>query len=127
MNPLELPIQQVAELTARANVDSEHVELSLAGTADLRVTAELDLILQGIHTEMLSRGLKQVDVNLRELEFMNSSCFKSFVTWIGNLQKLPNTAQYQVRLVSDPDIIWQRRSLESLSYCAPNLIRVVAA
>lgn len=124
MTTLTLPIERVAELAARARFEGERIELDLIGTADLRVAGELDQILQRVHEEAVGRKLRQVDVNLKELEFMNSSCFKSFVSWIGRLQELPEGQQYKVRLLSDPSVIWQKRSLQALSCFAANLISV---
>lgn len=124
MTTLTLPVEKIAELAVRARFEGERIELDLVGTADLRVAGELDQVLQCVHDQAVSRHLRQVDVNLKELEFMNSSCFKSFVSWIGRLQELPEGQQYRVRLLSDPNVIWQKRSLQALSCFAANLITV---
>jgi hypothetical protein len=125
MNAMILPTSTVADMTAQAHCDSHRAVLALRGTADLRVSDELAEILQRVHAEALEKRLKEVDVNLYELEFMNSSCFKSFVSWVTMLQELPEERRYRVRFLSNPSVLWQRRSLHALSCFAPELISVV--
>lgn len=63
-------------------------------------------------------------VDLTRLEFMNSSCFKSFVAWIEQVQNLDPSEQYRIQFLSDPNMHWQRRSLKALSCFAADLITV---
>ncbi len=93
----------MVEIRATADVPLEpsfadgRVTVTLVGTADVRVTA---------------------------LEFMNSSCMKTFVTWIGLDQGLEADKQYKIRFRSNPEIHWQRRSLHALSRFAADLVTV---
>ena len=63
-------------------------------------------------------------IDLRDLEFMNSSCFKSFVSWITDIQELEPAQQYKVRFLSNSKLHWQKRSLHSLRCFAVELITV---
>jgi hypothetical protein len=55
---------------------------------------------------------------------MNSSSFKSFVSWITNIQELEADHQYKVKFLSNPSMHWQKRSLHSLRCFAVELITV---
>ncbi len=55
---------------------------------------------------------------------MNSSCFKSFVTWIGEVQDLQPDKQYRIHFRSNPEMLWQRRSLHALRCFAVDLITI---
>ena len=55
---------------------------------------------------------------------MNSSCFKSFVTWISDVSELEPDKQYKIRLLSKPEMHWQRRSLHALRCFAVDLISI---
>jgi hypothetical protein len=55
---------------------------------------------------------------------MNSSCFKTFITWIVRVRNLAPDAQYKIRFLSDQEKHWQRRSLGALSCFAVDLIRI---
>ena len=96
----------------------------LSGTADLRVADEMGTLLRALHQHALDTQAECISVDLRELEFMNSSCFKAFVSWIANLQELPSEKQYRVKLLSSPAMLWQRRSLHALSCFAQHLVSV---
>ena len=84
----------------------------------------IDSLLKALHEEALRLQVREVTIDLTQLEFMNSSCFKAFVTWIGNLQDLESPKQYSIVFKSDDNKHWQRRSLEALSCFAVDLIRV---
>jgi hypothetical protein len=67
-------------------------------------------------------GLAQVSCDFKQLAFMNSSCFKSFVVWIDRVKNLPQP--YQIRFVTEPSMQWQRRSLEALRRLATSVVIV---
>ena len=123
MSALSQPIQS-AELNATVNVVDESLVVRLSGTADLRVTETVEKLLTSVHQQATAGHVSQVKVDLRSLEFMNSSCFKSFVTWISQVQEMAEGAQYRILFFSNPAILWQRRSLNALSCFAAHLITI---
>lgn|GEM_PF-461281 len=123
MSALPLPIQS-AELNATLTMVDHALLVRMSGTADLRVTDTVEKLLTTVHREATSNHLEEVKVDLRNLEFMNSSCFKSFVSWIGQVQDLAESAQYRILFLSNPAILWQRRSLNALSCFAAHLITI---
>jgi hypothetical protein len=125
MKTITLPPIATPALLADASLEADALTLKLSGTADLRAKDSLDRVLAEVHRHALLASTRRVDVDLRELEFMNSSCFKAFVTWIGKLQDLPAERRYRIRLHSDPALLWQRRSLHALACFATELIEVV--
>lgn len=125
MSEIALPIQQAAELRARLTREDSALVAKLSGTADLRVTDSVEAILTRVHQQALELGIPEVQMDLRELEFMNSSCFKSFVSWISEVSDL-TAGQYRIRFLSNPSILWQRRSLHALSCFAAELVTIEA-
>lgn len=125
MNDIALPVEQAAELRARLTRDETALIAKLSGTADLRVTDSVEAILTRVHQTALELSIAEVQMDLRELEFMNSSCFKSFVSWISDVSDLP-AGQYRIRFLSNPSILWQRRSLHALSCFAAELVTIEA-
>jgi hypothetical protein len=117
---------QGAELVALASDDDGRVTVALKGSADTRVMAQVSDLLAQVHERALAQALREVVVDFRELEFMNSSCFKAFVTWIVRVQGLAPDAQYQIRFLSDRGKHWQRRSLGALSCFAVDLVQIDA-
>jgi hypothetical protein len=114
-----------AELTARACADDDGaIHVTLVGCADARVMGPMVELLDRVHDEALRTSAKETTVDFRALDFMNSSCFKAFVSWISRVQELPPEAQYRIRFVSDATKHWQRRSLGALSCFAVDLVRI---
>ena len=69
-------------------------------------------------------GVRQVVVDVTRLEFMNSSCFKSIVAWLTDIMELPEPQQYRIKFKSNPDTLWQRRSLHALRSYALMIVRI---
>lgn len=103
---------------------SDGVELRLVGSAETETMAALNRLLEALHTHVVGAGIREVTVDLRELEFMNSSYFKVFVSWVGRVEELPPEGQYKLRFLADRKKHWQERSLGALVCFATHLIRV---
>jgi hypothetical protein len=100
------------------------VSVRLVGSAETMAVASLGRLLGKVHGEAMRLAVREVTVDVRDLEFMNSSCFKAFVSWLSALQDLEPNKQYRIRFLSDARKHWQRRSLGALSSFATNLIQV---
>ena len=109
-------------LVAADGQDDDAVLVRFAGTADMEATPVLEGYLKKLHAEVQSAGVRLVVFDIAELDFMNSSSFKCFVSWIGNITKMPAADRYDVRFVSNPQLQWQRRSLEALHRSAPDVV-----
>jgi|tagenome__1003787_1003787.scaffolds.fasta_scaffold20400143_2 hypothetical protein len=99
------------------------IRVRFSGTADLETTASLAAFLTRLHDEVIRTAARTVVFDFTALEFMNSSCFKCFVTWIAGLDK-PARASLSIRFLSNAGHVWQRRSLDALHRFAPDLVTV---
>src|SRR5262245_7710088 len=99
-----------------ADVDYETgAVLRLVGSADGAATRELAALLDELHAELLNRGVAEIVVDLRELDFMSAGCVRELVAWFGRLDDLDATKRYRIRLRSNPAIAWQRHTIPALS------------
>jgi hypothetical protein len=114
------------DFAAQASANNRRIQVSLTGTADLTVKAQLDHFLRDVHTEAQRCLAEEVTVDVRQLEFMNSSCLKSFVWWISTVQEQPGDGKYRIVFVSSPTVYWQRRSLNALACLANEIISIQA-
>jgi hypothetical protein len=121
---LALPKPTSTVMTIGAVVDDDVIRIRLAGTADTEAKTDLDEMTGKLHAEAQRLKITKVVIDLRELEFMNSSCFKAFVTWLALLRDLPQAQQYRLHFVSNPSLHWQRRSLAALSCFAVDLVTI---
>ncbi len=98
--------------------------MEFAGNAESLSVQAVQVLLSEAHREALARGAREVNVNIRQLNFMNSSCFKAFVTWLHDARALEATRTYRIRFLASPNIYWQSRSLEALRTFAPDLVSI---
>lgn len=110
------------ELTT--SVSDDAIAVLFTGTADMHAIDPLDTYLATVHDLALEQKARRVHVDFRRLEFMNSSCFKSFVSWIGRVQELAPEARYAIDFHSNPQMHWQRRSLNALRCFAMDLVTI---
>jgi hypothetical protein len=114
------------DFTADAITTERKIHVSLTGTADLTVKTQLERFLRTVHTEAQRCLAEEVTVDVRQLEFMNSSCLKCLVWWISTVQEQPGEGKYRIVFVSSPSVYWQRRSLNALACLANDIITIQA-
>jgi anti-anti-sigma factor len=114
------------DFSAHAGAVGSALTITLTGNADLNVKADLERFMLAVHDEARRTGAHEVVVDLRALEFMNSSCLKSFVWWISSVQALAASSQYRITFVSSPAMYWQRRSLGALAGLATEIVSISA-
>lgn len=122
----EIHIEPVAlaGFSARAIGRGRTATVYLRGEADMQVQLMMRRFFEALHAEALRLALSEVIVDVRELEFMTSSCFKELVSWANTMQSLAKERRYGVRVLSNPKSHWQKRSLFALSRFASEIITV---
>jgi anti-anti-sigma factor len=121
---LQLPKLDVPVLAADSSLADGVLTTRFRGTADVEAKPALDHYVEALHDEARRVAASKVVIDFRELEFMNSSSFKVFVTWLAQVQELPAENQYRIHFLSNPSMHWQRRSLAALSCFAVNLVTI---
>ena len=121
-----MTIQEIStrELKTETELQKSAFTVKMTGFAEMPMMAELDGFLKRLHQRAIDAKIPEVVIDIRPLEFMNSSCFKAFVSWINTLQEAPEASQYRVRFVSDEKKHWQNRSLGALACFAVDLIKI---
>jgi len=121
---LDLPKLTGAVMTAEGRLADGALAVTFAGTADSETRDQLEDFVKQVQVEALRLKVPEVTVDFRELEFMNSSCFKIFVAWLAQLRDLSADSQYRIQIRSNPNLLWQRRSLAALSCFAIDLVTI---
>jgi len=119
------PIMAI-RLTVDAILDGRSLHVRMQGVADGQMMSRLASLLNRVHVEARRLRVTEVRVDLRHLEFMDSSCLKAFVTWLASQQDLPTESQYPIRFVFNGANHWQRKTLQALSTFAPDVTCVEA-
>ena len=107
---------------AVATLEGTRLSLTFSGSGDLNAIELLAEYLKRVEEEATRLSVLEVRCDFRKLVFMNSSCFKSFVVWIDHVKNAP--AAYKIHFLTDPNLHWQRRSLEALRRLAMNIVSI---
>lgn len=119
--PNELPYVEEEGLTL-GPVPGTLGRVRFAGTGEAEGAAVLDRFLGLLHQQALARELREVTLELEELEFINSSCLKAMVAWIYKVDT--EGRPYKIRLLRDASLHWQRTSLATLQRLAPEVVLI---
>jgi pimeloyl-ACP methyl ester carboxylesterase len=117
-------LEEVAPLAHRTFSVSVEAgpELRIEGQMMLREPERLLMPhFRRIH-ERVSGGRLVLDV--RKLSQVNSSNLGVFIQWIGWIRAEPEERRYELVVLADPKIAWQRTNLLPLEMIAPEILRV---
>ncbi len=120
----DAPIEVADEkYSASFAVEADGPRVVFRGTiSTVNPAVVLNPFVDSVHGVLALRGGGKVRVDLRELEFCNSSGFKSFIHWIELIAGLPESSRYALHFVSNPARKWQRTSLLALSCYGVNTV-----
>ena len=120
-----MPALQVAEEKYSAHIgpDPMGIRVHFKGTiSTVNPAVVLNPFVDGVHQHVVEAGAREIRVDLTQLEFCNSSGFKSFIHWIERIQQVPEPKRYKLRFVSTKERRWQRASLLALSCYGVNTV-----
>ena len=118
---LEAGVKDVAGCVVDVALEPD-VVIRISGSAESAAADDLERLFSSVHAECERLGATAARVDLRELEFMNSSCFKSFVSWVIRIEELPEPQRYRIVLAGTDARHWQKRSLHALRSMGAGLI-----
>jgi len=104
-------------------VEEGRLRVKVSGTVEMREPGEmLNPYWNMIDEETRRQGIKRVEVDLRDLNFMNSSGILTLVRWITRAKGHAPDAGYTLVLQYDRNVTWQRSSIPTLAKLAPNVV-----
>lgn len=121
--PGEVPSIKQPGFEAEVHFD-QPVVLVMRGNADIASAGALVAMVEQLHAALTAARATLVIVDIAQLEFMNASSFNVFVTWVALVLEHAPENRYQIRFRSSPNILWQARSLRTLSCFATDLIEI---
>lgn len=124
--PIDFPTITSKAFHATASSEGRVATLKLVGSADANVHTLVQTAVTAMREQARALQVSEVAVDMRELEFMNSSCFKCLITWLDDLLEQPVERRYRIRFLSDANKHWQHRSLRALSCFAVDLVSIEA-
>ncbi|HEY4105951.1 MAG TPA: hypothetical protein VGM44_18750 [Polyangiaceae bacterium] len=116
---------QVAKLVSVESLQLKLVsstELELAGTlATATAQRELSGILSKLHARIVEQKIQSFTVDVRPLNFVNSSAIRVFVDWIARAE----SAGYRLTFITERGVTWHRLSFSVLRSLAPQNVEII--
>lgn len=75
-----------------------------------------------VHQIILDENIEKITVDIRELQYLNSSGIRELVGWIMKLDELPDTKKYSIHFLCCHKNLWQETSISTLEFLNPNYI-----
>lgn len=98
------------------------LSLAMSGTGDMSAVAPLKACLTEVRQTAKATPLALLEVDIRKLYLLNSSCIKAFVHFIYLNQT--EGPKLKVKYIVDSNISWQARALAALNRMAPELVSI---
>ncbi len=112
---------EIDSLSIVPRLDGDTLLVAMSGAVEMRDPGDvLNPYWTLIDEEALRRGLKKVELDVRDLNFMNSSGILTLVRWITRCKSHSNG--YHMVLCYDRNVTWQRASIPTLAKLAPNVV-----
>jgi hypothetical protein len=106
-------------------VNGDTVTIKVVGVVEMRDPGELlNPFWIGVDEFAVARQVKRVEVDFRDLSFMNSSGILTLVRWITRA-KAHGAGAYSIALQYDGAATWQRTSVPTLAKLAPSIVSAV--
>lgn len=99
------------------------LRVKMAGAVEMRDPGELlNPYWTKVDEQLRGQRIRLVDVDLREVNFMNSSGILTLVRWITKAKAGAAEDSYRIVLHYDGNVTWQRTSIPTLAKLAPNIV-----
>lgn len=83
----------------------------------------MNKFFQQVHSFILSTKLKNIDVNITNLKFLNSAGIKVIIDWIIRVTELPEIQKYTITFLCNPNSFWQETSISTLAIIDSQIVK----
>jgi len=110
-------------LSVIPHASADVLRVKMTGAVEMRDPGELlNPYWNGLDEAARAKKLKRVEVDLRDVNFMNSSGILTLVRWITKAKAHAPDQAYTLVLQYDRNVTWQRTSIPTLAKLAPQIV-----
>jgi anti-anti-sigma factor len=106
-----------------ADIRGSEARIRITGNVDLTNAAQVAEALLVVRGAIAQRAITRAVIDLRALYFLASSGLKHLAAWITAVGE-GTEPRYEIAIVTDPNMHWQKRSLSALVALEPTIVRV---
>jgi len=105
------------------SIEDGVLRVRMSGAVEMRDPGDLlTPYWNSIDEKALERAIKRVELDMRDLNFMNSSGILTLVRWITKAKTHGSEKGYILVLQYDRNVTWQRTSIPTLAKLAPGVV-----
>lgn len=110
--------------TKKVKIKVHDETVNFYGNVDSQNPAEyLRPFFNELHNKIVANHIKEINLDVTGLDFLNSRGIKEFVVLIKNGQNLNTDQQYTINIIYSSTKPWQEKSFTLLSYFNPKLVK----
>ncbi len=114
----------IGTFTAKPILDAGVIHVVCKGEGDVAALPKVEQLVKALHDQATTQKVAEVTLDVRDVSFMNSSCFTKLIGWITRVREMAAESRYRIRIKSNQQVLWQRRSLHALQCFAVDLITI---
>lgn len=108
--------------STRSELANQRLRVVLTGCLDMETAPDLERFLSDTTSVLASEGVRDVEFDIGGLYLMSSSSISVTATWIKRLKSVAPSCR--IKFKTNPNLAWQRRTLESIRRVAENIVQV---
>jgi hypothetical protein len=108
--------------STRSELSNQRLRVVLTGCLDMETAPDLERFLADATRVLTSEGVRDVEFELAGLYLMSSSSISITAAWIKRLKGVAPSCR--VKFKTNPNLAWQRRTLESIRRVAESMVSV---
>jgi hypothetical protein len=124
MKPGGIKDISVESFSTTSDRKGDTLDIVFRGNADMAIHEKLKAFLDEVDQHAKQQRIKEATFGLQELYFMNSSCLSLLLRMINSVVEAQSTHRYKIRFRSNPNLRWQKKSLQALRSYAPDTVFV---
>jgi anti-anti-sigma factor len=125
VNDITFPAGLIPDFEVEITQGEGEVTVRFSGDLHADHVAErLQPPLLKMHEAILARKVSRVRLDLRKVDYMNSSAIKALASWLLAAERA-REGGYRIDMIFNPDSTWQHESLGALEAIAPKVTRRV--
>lgn len=106
----------------KTRLEGEVLKVDMSGTVETREPGlTFDPYWNDVDESVRREGVRHVELDIRGVDFMNSSGILTLVRWMIKVKQDP---AYEIVIRHDRDLTWQKSSVPVLAKLAPASVRV---
>ena len=122
---------KIPEITSKNFVilikdNPEKIELLIKGNIDIPNPDQIITpFFTKLDSEILRCKLKEISIDIKELDFINSSGIKILLKFVMNILRRTRDEQYNINFIYDQKVKSQKTRFNSILFLAPDIVKFI--